>query len=218
MAEEKLYFRLFGSFLWAGGAEHTGHFEVFAQAGGVGTALCIRWLPDEGGAPGDLKTLADLSQAELEKLMVGAPFALSLAKPSPHRLVIAGATLLEHYIYDAEGVQDLALRWILARNFVQGKAVFRSALVLGKAGAVLPSSSKSVSSDPGVVTAFPIAPLLVEQAKQQLTWPGNAPFNWGAPFLLGFTNISKGTWTAEQAHEETVKSVQKLIIDYIASN
>jgi multiple sugar transport system substrate-binding protein len=94
---------------------------------------------------------------------------------------------------------------------------FQKQMVLGKAGTVLPSSSKTVSADPEVVAAFPIAPLLVEQAKHQLTWPGNAPFNWNAPFTLGLTNLSKGTWTAQQAHTETVKAVKQLIVNYIAA-
>ena len=68
-----------------------------------------------------------------------------------------------------------------------------------------------------MVAAFPIAPLLAEQSKLQLTWPGNAPFNWNAAFTLALTNVSKGTWTAQQAQDETVKEVKKLIIDYIAA-
>lgn len=95
---------------------------------------------------------------------------------------------------------------------------FQKQLVLGKAGTVLPPSSKTVASDPEVAKAFAIAPLLVEQAKHQLTWPGNAPFDWNSPFNLGLTNLSKGTWTAQQAHEETVKAVQKLIVNYVAGN
>jgi ABC-type glycerol-3-phosphate transport system substrate-binding protein len=95
---------------------------------------------------------------------------------------------------------------------------FQKQLVLGKAGTVLPPSSQSVAADPEVVAAFPIAPLLVEQAKYQLTWPGNAPFNWNAPFNLGLTNLSKGTWTAQQAHEATVKAVNDLIVNYVAGN
>jgi ABC-type glycerol-3-phosphate transport system substrate-binding protein len=95
---------------------------------------------------------------------------------------------------------------------------FQKQLVLGKAGTVLPTSSISVSGDKDVAASFPIAPLLAEQSKHQLTWPGNAPFNWNAPFLLGLTNISKGTWDAAKAQSETVKAVKKLVVDYIASN
>jgi multiple sugar transport system substrate-binding protein len=95
---------------------------------------------------------------------------------------------------------------------------FQKQLVLGKAGTVLPTSSISVSVDKEVASSFPIAPLLAEQAKHQLTWPGNAPYNWNAPFLLGLTNISKGTWDAQTAHTETVKAVKKLAVDYIAAN
>lgn len=95
---------------------------------------------------------------------------------------------------------------------------FQKQMVLGKAGGVLPPSNIAVSKDSDVAASFPIAPLLSEQAKHQLTWPGNAPFNWNAPFLLGLTNISKGTWDAQTAHTETVKAVKKLVVDYIASN
>jgi ABC-type glycerol-3-phosphate transport system substrate-binding protein len=95
---------------------------------------------------------------------------------------------------------------------------FQKDLVLGKAGTVLPPSNKTVASDPEVAKSFAIAPLLVKQAEHQLTWPGNAPFDWNAPFNLGLTNISKGTWTGQQAHEETVKAVQQLIVNYVAGN
>jgi ABC-type glycerol-3-phosphate transport system substrate-binding protein len=95
---------------------------------------------------------------------------------------------------------------------------FQKQLVLGKAGTILPPSSISVSADPEVVAAFPIAPLLVEQAKHQLTWPGNAPYDWNSAFTLGFTNLSKGKWTAQQAQDETVKAVQKLIVSYVAGS
>ncbi len=85
-------------------------------------------------------------------------------------------------------------------------------MVLGKAGQVLPSSRLSVSKDAEVVAGFPFAATPAEQAKAQLAWPGNAPFKWNAPFLLGLTNLSKGTWTPEQAQQETVAAVKKLMI------
>jgi ABC-type glycerol-3-phosphate transport system substrate-binding protein len=109
--------------------------------------------------------------------------------------------------------QDAALAFV---KYMSGPE-FQKQLVLGQAGTVLPPASISVGSDPDVKAAFPIAPLLAEQAKSQLTWPGNAPYNWNAPFLLGITNLSKGTWTAQQAHTETVKAVQQLIVQYIAA-
>lgn len=109
--------------------------------------------------------------------------------------------------------QDAALAFV---KYMCGPE-FQKQLVLGQAGTVLPPASISVGSDPQVKDAFPIAPLLAEQAKAQLTWPGNAPYNWNAPFLLGITNLFKGTWTAEQAHSETVKAVQQLIVQYLAA-
>lgn len=95
---------------------------------------------------------------------------------------------------------------------------FQKQLVLGKAGSVLPPSSIAVGKDAEVAASFPIAPLLSQQATHQLTWPGNAPFNWNAPFLLALTNISKGSWTAQKAHDETVAAVKTLVVNYIASN
>lgn len=95
---------------------------------------------------------------------------------------------------------------------------FQKQMVLGKAGSVLPPSNIAVSKDSEVAASFPIAPLLSEQAKHQLTWPGNAPFNWNAPFLLALTNISKGTWDAQKAQTETVKAVKKLVVDNIAGD
>lgn len=94
---------------------------------------------------------------------------------------------------------------------------FQKKLVLGQAGTSLPPSLLATNSDPDVVSAYPIAPVLTKQAKSQLTSTGNAPYNWNAPFILGLTNISKGTWTAEQAHAETAKAVQKLIVQYLSS-
>jgi ABC-type glycerol-3-phosphate transport system substrate-binding protein len=117
------------------------------------------------------------------------------------------------------GVNKFGTHKDAALDFVKFTAspTFQKQLVLGKAGTVLPTSSISVSMDKDVAASFPIAPLLAAQAKYQLTWPGNAPYNWNAPFLLGLTNISKGTWTAQQAHDETVKAVKKLAVDYIAA-
>ena len=109
--------------------------------------------------------------------------------------------------------KDAALDFI---KFASGPD-FQKQVVLGQAGPILPPASISVSKDPEVIKAFPIAPLLVEQAKSQLTWPGNAPYAWNAPFLLGLTNLSKGIWTAQQAHDATVKAVQQLIVQYIAA-
>ncbi|WP_327010568.1 extracellular solute-binding protein [Dactylosporangium sp. NBC_01737] len=94
---------------------------------------------------------------------------------------------------------------------------FQKQMVLGKAGQVLPSSRLSVSKDPEVAAGFPLAATLAEQASAQLAWPGNAPFKWNAPFLLGLTNLSKGTWTPDQAHEETIKAVKKLMIAQLGS-
>jgi ABC-type glycerol-3-phosphate transport system substrate-binding protein len=94
---------------------------------------------------------------------------------------------------------------------------FQKQLVLGKAGTSLPPSLIATNSDPDVVSAYPIAPILTKQATSQLTSTGNAPYNWNAPFVLGLTNLSKGTWTAEQAHDATVKAVQKLIVQYLSA-
>jgi multiple sugar transport system substrate-binding protein len=118
------------------------------------------------------------------------------------------------------GVNKFGKNKEAALDFVKFTASpeFQKQLVLGKAGTVLPPASQSVAGDPEVVAAFPIAPLLVEQAKYQLTWPGNAPYDWNAVFNLGLTNVSKGTWTAQQAHEATVKAVNDLIVNYVAGN
>jgi multiple sugar transport system substrate-binding protein len=117
------------------------------------------------------------------------------------------------------GVNKFGTHKDAALDFVKFTASpeFQKQLVLGKAGTVLPTSSTSVSLDKDVAASFPIAPLLAEQAKHQLTWPGNAPYNWNAPFLLGLTNISKGTWDAQKAHTETVKAVKQLAVNYIAA-
>lgn len=109
--------------------------------------------------------------------------------------------------------RDAALSFV---TFATGPE-FQKQMVLGKAGQVLPSSRLSVSKDAEVAAGFPFAATLAEQAKAQLAWPGNAPFKWNAPFLLGLTNLSKGTWTPEQAHQETVAAVKKLMIAQLGS-
>jgi multiple sugar transport system substrate-binding protein len=109
--------------------------------------------------------------------------------------------------------RDAALSFV---KFTTGPE-FQKQMVLGKAGQVLPSSRLSVSKDTEVAAGFPFAATLASQASAQLAWPGNAPFKWNAPFLLGLTNLSKGTWTAEQAHEETIKSVKQLMIAQLGS-
>lgn len=116
------------------------------------------------------------------------------------------------------GVNKFGKNKAAARAFVKYICApdFQKQLVLGQAGTVLPPSNTTVAQSGDVAAKFPIAPLLVEQAKHQLVWPGNAPFDWNAPFNLGLTNLSKGTWTAQQAHDETVKAVQALIVNYVA--
>lgn len=118
------------------------------------------------------------------------------------------------------GVNRFGKNKAAALDFVKFTASpeFQKQLVLGQAGTVLPPSSQTVAQDADVAKAFPIAPLLVKQAKYQLTWPGNAPFDWNSAFNLGLTNLSKGTWTAQQAHDATVKAVQGLIVNYVAGN
>lgn len=132
-----LYFKLFGRFIWEGGQEFAGCFEIFTQPEPeYPTALCVRWLPVEGEAPPvETTPLADLTAAALEAVKNGKAFALSLGKASPHRLLIPGAAIIEHYGYANNGTRELSLRWILARSFTQGKTACHSAIILGDAPA-----------------------------------------------------------------------------------
>jgi ABC-type glycerol-3-phosphate transport system substrate-binding protein len=100
-------------------------------------------------------------------------------------------------------------------KFVTG-ASFQKLIALGKAGDVLPPSRKSVNSAVDVQKGFPFGKVLNTQSQHQLTWPGNAPYDWNTPFVQALTNLSKGTWTAAQSHEKTVATVQKLIVQYLA--
>lgn len=131
---ENLYFKVFGQFLWSDEIERAGCFEFFTLPDpATGAVACVRWLPDVGDTQ-DLpqKPLADLTAEELTAVQAGEAFSLSLAKPSAHRLVIAGATTLEQYGHGSDGVLDLTLRWVLARSFVQGQTICHSAVVLGQ--------------------------------------------------------------------------------------
>jgi ABC-type glycerol-3-phosphate transport system substrate-binding protein len=110
--------------------------------------------------------------------------------------------------------QDAALSFV---KYVTGTD-FQKQVALGQAGDVLPPSRKSVNSDPSVQAGFPFGTVLNQQSGHPLAWPGDAPFDWNAPFVQALTNLSKGTWTPEQCHTNTVNAVHKLIVQNLGGS
>lgn len=108
--------------------------------------------------------------------------------------------------------QDAALAFL---EYMTGPE-FQKQMNLGQAGGVLATSRVSVAKDPAVTASFPIGPLLAEQSKLQEQWPG-VPYPLTPIFSESVTNLFKGTWTAQQAHDNTVKSTKAAIAKYLSS-
>ena len=100
-------------------------------------------------------------------------------------------------------------------RYVTG-AEFQNKLVDGLAGIVVAPSRVSVLQDPNIGTKLPPAPILAEQSKGILAWPGT-PYDINAPFSLAIANLYKGTWTPQQCREETVKATKDAIVKYFTS-
>lgn len=92
---------------------------------------------------------------------------------------------------------------------------YQAEMVKGTGGFVLPSSRVSVLEDPSVVESFPIAPVLVEQGQYSQENPA-APFDLQAPFQTAVTNLYRGEWTAQQAHDGFVQAVKDAIVTYLS--
>jgi multiple sugar transport system substrate-binding protein len=79
---------------------------------------------------------------------------------------------------------------------------------------ILPSSRADVLNDPEVQQAYTLAPTLIEQGKYNAYFV-NTPYVVQPVFADAATKLFHGEYTAEQAHDATVKGVQKLILDYL---
>lgn len=78
----------------------------------------------------------------------------------------------------------------------------------------LPPSRVSVINDPEVIAKYPVGQVLAEQGKYR-TSRYLAPYNW-SPVVTGAMNkMINGEWTAEQAHEETIKGMEDVIVKYL---
>lgn len=94
---------------------------------------------------------------------------------------------------------------------------FQKQLNLGSVqGGVLATSRVSVAKDPQVSASFPIGPILAQQSKIQEQWPG-VPYPIGPIFTEACTNLFKGTWDAQTAHDQTVKATKDAIAKYLSS-
>jgi multiple sugar transport system substrate-binding protein len=93
---------------------------------------------------------------------------------------------------------------------------FQRMLVDGLAKIVVAPNRVSVLSDPDIATKLPPAPILAEQSKGILAWPGT-PYDINAIFQLAISNLYKGTWTPQQCREETVKATNDAIVKYFTS-
>jgi multiple sugar transport system substrate-binding protein len=109
--------------------------------------------------------------------------------------------------------QDAALAFL---QYMTGPD-FQKQLNLGQVtGGILATSRVSVAKDPTVAASFPIGPILAEQAKLQEQWPG-VPYPIGPIFTEAATQLFKGNWTAQQAHDNTVKATKAAIAKYLSS-
>jgi multiple sugar transport system substrate-binding protein len=94
---------------------------------------------------------------------------------------------------------------------------FQKQLNLGQVtGGILATSRVSVAKDATVAASFPIGPILAQQAKLQEQWPG-VPYPLGPIFTEAATKLFKGTWTGQQAHDNTVKATKDAIAKYLSS-
>jgi ABC-type glycerol-3-phosphate transport system substrate-binding protein len=81
---------------------------------------------------------------------------------------------------------------------------------------VLPSSRTSVLNDPEVKASYAVGEVLAKQGGYNLDRYA-APYDWTPPFSASFAKLYRGEIAAEQAHEETVKGVQDIIVQYLSS-
>jgi ABC-type glycerol-3-phosphate transport system substrate-binding protein len=95
-------------------------------------------------------------------------------------------------------------------------AEFQRKLVDGLAGIVVAPNRVSVLADKDIATKLPPAPILAEQSKGILAWPGT-PYDINAIFQLAIANLYKGSWTPQQCREETVKATKDAIVKYFTS-
>jgi ABC-type glycerol-3-phosphate transport system substrate-binding protein len=95
-------------------------------------------------------------------------------------------------------------------------ADFQRKLVDGLAGIVVAPNRVSVLSDPDIATKLPPAPILAEQSKGILAWPGT-PYDINSIFQLAISNLYKGTWTPVQCRDETVKATNEAIVKYFTA-
>jgi ABC-type glycerol-3-phosphate transport system substrate-binding protein len=93
---------------------------------------------------------------------------------------------------------------------------FQRLVVDGVAKIVVAPNRVSVLSDPAVAAKLAPAPILAEQSKGILAWPGT-PYEINPIFQLAISNLYKGTWTPQQCREETVKATKDAIVKYFTS-
>jgi len=92
-------------------------------------------------------------------------------------------------------------------------AEYQKEMNLGK---TLPSSRTSVLNDPDVKAVYPVGEVLAEQGGYNLNRYA-APYQWDTAFSDTISKLYRGEITAEQAHEDTVKGVQKVVETWLAS-
>lgn len=99
-------------------------------------------------------------------------------------------------------------------QFVTGDA-FQRRMMLGEFGFVLPSSRRTVLGDPEIRARFPLAEVL----ERQSGFPAehySAPYDYQDVIESALRRLFWGEWTAEQAHEETLAGVTRLVREYAA--
>ncbi len=115
--------------------------------------------------------------------------------------------------FEGFGVNKFSRQKEAAVSFIKEIAGFdvQKAMNLTK---ILPSSRVDVLNDPEVRQTYTLAPTLVEEGKYNAYFV-NTPYVVQPVFADAATKLFHGEYTAEQAHEATVKGVQNLILDYL---
>jgi ABC-type glycerol-3-phosphate transport system substrate-binding protein len=117
--------------------------------------------------------------------------------------------------FEGFGISKFSAQKEAAASFIQEVAGFdvQKAMNLTK---ILPSSRIDVLNDPEVQEVYTLAPTLVEQGKYNAYFV-NTPYVVQPVFADATTKLWNGEYTAEQAHEASVKGVQDLIVEWLTT-
>ena len=168
----------------------------------------------------DGKTASQIAFAELWGYAVGGnptDFPTTLLPEDVGATILPGITSgtsgsingFEGFGLNRFGVQKEAALDFL--KYLTGPA-YQKTMNLAK---TLPSSRTDVLSDPEVTAVYPIGEVLAEQGQYNLSRYAS-PYDWTPPVSDALGKLYRGEITAEQAHEESVKGVNDIVITYLS--